>query len=75
MRRIPHRCPVCAGRGSVPCGFYTPWGNSTAEDPCRSCGGTGILWGPPKETLALCPPAHRRPHWESQWDVGSVEEV
>ena len=42
----PHRCPVCDGRGSVPAGFYSP-ANTTGSanpEPCRSCGGQGVLW-------------------------------
>ena len=46
----PHRCPVCNGNGSVPNGFYAQtsghWSTtSTAPETCRSCGGTGIVWG------------------------------
>jgi len=47
-RVIPHTCPVCQGRGSVPMGFYNPnnqgTANSTAPDQCRSCAGTGVVW-------------------------------
>lgn len=44
------RCPVCNGSGLVPNGFYMQtsgsWStNSTAPETCRSCGGTGIVWG------------------------------
>lgn len=54
--RVPHRCPVCNGVGTVPDGFYNPpptvdWGpqhvgTSTVpmREPCRACSGTGILW-------------------------------
>ena len=46
----PHRCPVCNGKGLVPNGFYlqTSGHSSTSSitpEPCRSCGGTGIVWG------------------------------
>lgn len=48
--RKPHICPICHGKGIVPNGFYSNtkeiW---TKEDiipeKCRSCMGTGILWG------------------------------
>ena len=46
----PHLCPVCRGNGMVPPGFYINYtgsytsGTATAEQ-CRSCGGTGIVWG------------------------------
>lgn len=49
---IPHRCPVCRGIGLVAQGFYIAIGQptfgstSTALETCRSCWGTGILWGP-----------------------------
>ena len=46
----PHRCPVCNGNGLVPNGFYMQtsghWSTSSiTPEPCRSCGGTGIVWG------------------------------
>jgi DnaJ-class molecular chaperone len=40
-------CPVCAGKGTVPQGFYDIYGgySSTAviEESCRSCGGSGYV--------------------------------
>jgi len=52
----PFCCPVCNGRGYVPVGFYQSTGptfvtSSTATDPCRSCNGKGVVWGPDIETL------------------------
>jgi len=46
---IPHACPVCKGRRTVPPGFYadSPAGTGTGEVTCRSCGGTGIIWSYP----------------------------
>lgn len=46
---IPHKCPVCGGRGLLPSGFYIPNPNSTSGSStlpvtCKSCGGTGVLW-------------------------------
>lgn len=46
----PHRCPVCNGNGLVDNGFYTQtsgtWSTSNvSHETCRSCGGTGIVWG------------------------------
>jgi hypothetical protein len=46
----PHVCPVCWGKGIVPNNFYlTPgheWtGQSLSPETCRSCGGSGIVWG------------------------------
>ena len=46
----PHRCPVCGGNGLVPNGFYMQTGGhwsttSTIPETCRSCDGTGIIWG------------------------------
>lgn len=47
--RIPHKCPICNGRGIVPGGFYTAtgdtWTSSATSEPCRQCGGNGIIWG------------------------------
>ena len=53
----PFRCPVCDGRGSVRNGFYyqtpgTYQTRGTADEPCRSCNGKGIVFGqdnPPPE--------------------------
>lgn len=50
----PFKCPVCNGAGGVPGATYqaSPGGegNSTSTTPpprvsCRSCVGTGVLWG------------------------------
>ena len=47
---IPHRCPVCEGRGHVHAGFYdVPPGQSfssgeTANQTCSACNGTGLVW-------------------------------
>jgi DnaJ-class molecular chaperone len=43
---VPHKCPVCEGRGKVPYNFYDLRGTTTAcsEEVCKSCWGTGILW-------------------------------
>jgi hypothetical protein len=44
----PHMCPICKGTMKVPAGFYNSTsGFSTtnaADEPCRQCGATGILW-------------------------------
>jgi len=46
----PYKCPVCEGNGLVQTGFYysrymldtiVP----TTSECCRTCGGTGIVWG------------------------------
>jgi len=48
---IPYRCPVCDGRGLVPNGFYrsvgvSDWGSSSVSpEKCKSCDGTGVVWG------------------------------
>lgn len=41
-------CPVCAGTGSMPEGFYRSttgyWlSNGTATEPCRTCHGGGVV--------------------------------
>lgn len=44
----PYVCPVCEGRGAVPPGFYgtmTTAAGLAALGLCRSCGGSGVLWG------------------------------
>lgn len=50
LKGSPHTCPVCSGNGLVPNGFYRQTsGNyltcSTTPESCRSCNGTGVLWG------------------------------
>lgn len=47
-RPIPHRCPVCGGKGIVPNGFYSStndtWSTTSVEpETCRSCGGNGVI--------------------------------
>ena len=44
---IPHRCPVCEGKGRVLFNPDDPHAfRSNVEDwPCRPCGATGVLWG------------------------------
>ena len=45
-----YKCPVCEGNGLVPNGFYNQtdgqW-SSTSITPeiCKSCKGTGVVWG------------------------------
>lgn len=46
----PYICPVCLGNGLVPNGFYNQtsgcWSTtSTTPEICRTCKGTGIVWG------------------------------
>lgn len=54
---VPYACPVCAGRGAVPVGFYdgTPAGGIYGAVSCRACGGLGIVWDP-MVTPPLTPP-------------------
>ena len=49
-QKLPYCCPVCGGNGLVANGFYTQasghWSSSDATpEMCRSCNGTGIVWG------------------------------
>lgn len=45
MTNTPHKCPVCEGRGIVPCDFYTGPTYGVSMDPveCRSCTGKGYV--------------------------------
>ena len=38
----PHKCPVCDGKSKIQ--FTLPAGGYW-EDQCKSCQGTGIVWG------------------------------
>lgn len=49
----PHRCPVCLGSGIVDESIYTRLPTTTTA-PCRSCGGTGVLWS--RSWDEVCPP-------------------
>lgn len=43
--KTPHICPVCGGRGDMPnCFFGITSDTAGVRQPCRSCGGTGIVW-------------------------------
>lgn len=37
------QCPVCAGKGHVPAGFYTGEHSRGKAETCRSCGGRGTV--------------------------------
>ena len=46
IQKQPFRCPVCLGRTTVPNDFYEKRsGTSNVLEICRSCNGTGIVWG------------------------------
>lgn len=38
---IPHKCPVCNGRGLVPASCYY---TTASEETCNACNGAGVLW-------------------------------
>ena len=45
-KREPHCCPVCGGRGLVAGNYYELINTgSPLEAKCRTCGGSGIVWG------------------------------
>ena len=46
-QKQPFRCPVCNGGGTVPAGIYNRFCSTSynTEETCRSCNGTGIVWG------------------------------
>ena len=45
-KQVAQRCPVCEGRGSLPCGFYSGATSATSlnADECRTCWGSGVLY-------------------------------
>jgi len=47
--KAPYKCPICNGKGNVPQGFYSIDRNritiGTNPLQCRSCSGSGIIWG------------------------------
>lgn len=59
---MTERCPVCQGCGLVPPGFYdlTPLQVSTTavrlREPCRACGGRGVIQETPLAETAAPPP-------------------
>lgn len=46
LRQMPHRCPVCEGRGTVPAGFYSrvTYAAGATPETCATCSGRGIVW-------------------------------
>lgn len=51
QEKVPHRCPVCDGRGTVPPKFYGRPDPSTTtaaatREMCHACSGVGLLWAP-----------------------------
>lgn len=46
-QKQPFRCPVCNGGGTVPAGIYNRFCSTSynTEETCRTCNGTGIVWG------------------------------
>ena len=57
------KCPVCEGRGNVPDGFYArqpPLAVTVPQtEPCRACGGRGLLFA-----ISEIP---QPPMWPPQW--------
>lgn len=52
FKKEPYKCPVCNGKGIVQAGFYsypssvgTYITTTIVPEKCRSCGGSGVLWG------------------------------
>jgi len=41
--RIPYKCPICDGRGTVTGNFYYQH-TTEASTRCKSCSGNGIVW-------------------------------
>lgn len=45
LGRLPYRCSVCDGRGSVPVGHYLLDGFAIDNSRmCKVCGGSGLVW-------------------------------
>lgn len=44
--KVPYKCPVCNGVGTVPVGFYLMQtvSSNAASQQCRSCSGSGIIY-------------------------------
>ena len=47
---IPHKCPVCDGQGIISkppwvAGDVNQWTSNQIAYPCKSCNGSGIIWG------------------------------
>jgi len=40
------KCPVCEGCGTVPPGFYHNDATAAGREPCKACGGRGIVGVP-----------------------------
>jgi len=56
-RKVPYCCPVCNGSGNVPNGFYDAGLTIiTSPETCRSCNGTGIIYGEETEKESKKPP-------------------
>jgi hypothetical protein len=71
----PHRCPVCAGRGTVPAGFYSPYGSGTNATPetCRSCNGGGVVWSGGTLPQMIDGPVFRTPPVKLDWPSPTLE--
>ena len=41
----PYACPICGGKGKVDRSFYENPSTDASPMTCRSCQGTGIVWG------------------------------
>lgn len=73
------RCPVCNGKGVVPFNFYDiqpatnnfPYETTTAgtvsTQPCRSCGGTGVVNVPDGDGYSF------KPTWTGDWEYTNEE--
>jgi hypothetical protein len=52
IKMQPYPCPVCGGKGTVLAGFYDYYisnPTNTSPERCRTCDGTGIVWGEPNK--------------------------
>lgn len=68
---IPYKCPVCNGKGQVPSGFYNVHvpgvvftSTTNVSETCRSCGGSGIIYGSSPAPYRPLPEIPRdTPYW------------
>lgn len=62
------KCPVCEGKGKMPCSFYPDLGTRVGYGACRSCRGKGVI-KVPEEHHHHYPAPPRLPSSPPTWRV------